>query len=111
MWPLFSDFRCYPSRCFCQLFSGLDSIDGQWWRWCSVPLQQAQDHHEIYLPALIPFCVHGECGHLLRLEGSDFAEFMGSTTGVGFALSTANSNLQTEGVFLGVSTDCGDARV
>ncbi len=38
-------------------------------------------------------------GFSFAWKAAIFAEFMGSTSGVGFLLSTANSNLETEKVF------------
>lgn len=54
----------------------------------------------IYLPALLPqLAAAVGVGFSFAWKAAVFAEFMGSNSGVGFLLSTANSNLETDKVF------------
>lgn len=99
--PVFLIFVVTLPVAFVSYFSGLDSIDGQLVEMAAVyRCSRLKTITEIYLPALIPHFVSTvSVGISFAWKAAIFAEFMGSTTGVGFALSTANSNLQTEKVF------------
>jgi len=99
--PLFLIFMVTLPLSFSQIVSGLESIDGRlvemarvyrcgWLRMIT----------ELYLPALLPhLAATVSVGFSFAWKAAVFAEFMGSTSGVGFVLSTANSNLETEQVF------------
>lgn len=55
---------------------------------------------QIYLPSLIPQLVSNiSVGISFAWKSTIFAEYMGSTSGVGYALSVANANLETDKLF------------
>lgn len=55
---------------------------------------------DIYYPALVPYLVSAmSIGLAFAWKSTVFAEFIGSASGVGFALSMANSNLETDKLF------------
>ena len=59
-----------------------------------------QIYLEIYLPALIPYLVSSmSVGLAFAWKSSIFAEFIGSNSGIGFALSVANNNLNTSKLY------------
>lgn len=86
---------------FSSIAAGLESIDGRLVEMARVYRRsRRQIIAEIYLPALYPHLASTvSVGFSFAWKAAIFAEFMGSTSGVGFLLSTANSNLETEKVF------------
>jgi NitT/TauT family transport system permease protein len=54
----------------------------------------------IYLPALVPHMVSAlSIGFAFAWKSTVFAEYLGSSSGIGFALSMANANLETDKLF------------
>lgn len=107
--PVFLIFIVTLPLAFSSITAGLDSIDGRlvemarvyrrnWWAVVK----------GIYLPALLPHLVATlGVGFSFAWKAAIFAEFVGSNSGVGFVLSTANSNLETEKVFAWVAVLVG----
>lgn len=55
---------------------------------------------QIYLPSLVPQLISNiSVGVSFAWKSTIFAEYMGSTSGVGYALSVANANLETDKLF------------
>ncbi len=86
---------------FVNVFSSLDSIDLKLVEMAKVyRCSQWKIITNIYLPTLIPHLVSAiSVGMSFAWKSSIFAEFIGSNSGVGFALSMANNNLETEKLF------------
>ena len=54
----------------------------------------------IYLPALMPHLISAlSIGFAFAWKSTVFAEYLGSSSGIGFALSMANANFETEKLF------------
>ena len=61
---------------------------------------KAQIVGAVYLPALVPHLISAvSLGLSFAWKSTIFAEFLGSSSGIGFALSMANANLETEKLF------------
>jgi NitT/TauT family transport system permease protein len=55
---------------------------------------------DVYLPALVPHVVSAvSLGLSFAWKSTIFAEFIGSSSGIGFVISMANANLETEKLF------------
>lgn len=86
---------------FINVFSGFGGIDAKLVEMAEVyRCSPAQVIIHIYLPSLLPHLVSAaSVGLAFAWKSAVFAEFIGSSSGVGFALSMAYSNLETEKVF------------
>lgn len=86
---------------FINLFSGLSSIDTRLVEMARVyRFPPAQRIIHVYLQAILPYLLSAaSIGIAFAWKSAVFAEFIGSSSGVGFALSMAYSNLETEKVF------------
>ncbi|MFP4017252.1 MAG: ABC transporter permease [Halanaerobiales bacterium] len=99
--PIFLIFIVTFPVIFVNIFSGLDNINlklvemARFYR-CS----RKKILLNIYLPGLVPHIVSAmSIGLAFAWKSSIFAEFIGSSSGIGFELSMANSNLQTDILF------------
>ena len=99
--PIFLIFLVSFPIIFINVFSGLDSINIKL-------LEMAKFYHcswrkilvNVYMPALLPHLFSAiSIGLAFAWKSTIFAEFIGSSSGIGYALSMANSNLQTERLF------------
>ncbi len=99
--PIFLIFIVTFPVIFINVFSGLDNINLQLIEMARVyRCSKRKIILNIYLPALIPHLVSAmSIGLSFAWKSTIFAEFIGSSSGIGFALSMANSNLQTEKLF------------
>ncbi|MFW5971885.1 MAG: ABC transporter permease [Bacillota bacterium] len=99
--PIFLIFIVTFPIIFVNVFSGLDSIDKGL---VEMARFYRTSHRKIlfwiYLPSLIPHLVSAaSIGLAFAWKSTIFAEFIGSSSGIGFELSMANSNLHTEKLF------------
>lgn len=99
--PVFLIFIVTFPVIFINISEGLKSIDLDLIEMARVyRCTRKQVIFEIYLPALIPHLVSAiSIGLAFAWKSTIFAEFFGSSSGIGFALSMANSNLETEELF------------
>ncbi len=99
--PIFLIFIVTFPIIFINLFEGLKDINEDLIEMARVyNWSKKQIYLHIYYPALIPYLVSAiSIGFAFAWKSSIFAEFVGSSSGVGFALSMANSNLQTAKLF------------
>ncbi|MFW5992255.1 MAG: ABC transporter permease, partial [Halanaerobiaceae bacterium] len=99
--PIFLIFVVTFPVIFINIFSGLDSIDQRLVEMARLyRCNRKQIILAIYLPALVPHLVSAvSVGLAFAWKATIFAEFIGSSSGIGFALSMANSNLETEKLF------------
>ncbi len=99
--PIFLIFIVTFPVIFISIFSGLDNINLQLIEMARVyRCSKSKIILNIYLPSLIPHLVSAmSIGLAFAWKSTIFAEFIGSSSGIGFALSMANSNLQTEKLF------------
>ncbi|NLM96425.1 MAG: ABC transporter permease [Halanaerobiaceae bacterium] len=99
--PVFLIFIVTFPVIFVNIFTGLDSIDLRLVEMARVYRSPGKRIiFKIYLPALIPHLVSAvSIGASFAWKSTIFAEFIGSSRGVGFDLSMANSNLETEKLF------------
>ncbi len=99
--PIFLIFIVTFPVIFINIFSGLDDINLQLVEMARLyRCSKRKIILNIYLPALIPHLVSAmSIGLAFAWKSTIFAEFIGSSSGIGFALSMANSNLQTEKLF------------
>jgi len=86
---------------FLTIFSGLESVDADLVEMATVyRSSRAKIVRSIYLPALVPHFVSAvSLGLSFAWKSTVFAEFIGSSSGIGFAISMANANLETENLF------------
>ena len=99
--PIFLIFIVTFPVVFINLFSGLESIDLKLVEMAAVyRCPKGKIIRDIYLPALVPHLVSAvSLGLSFAWKSTIFAEFIGSSSGIGFALSMANANLETEKLF------------
>jgi NitT/TauT family transport system permease protein len=99
--PIFLIFVVTFPVIFINVFSGLQNIDYNLMEMAKVyRCTRKQVLLDIYLPSLIPHLVSAtSVGLAFAWKATIFAEFIGSSSGIGFALSMANSNLETEELF------------
>lgn len=99
--PVFLIFVVTCPVIFINIFSGLDSINLQLVEMARVyRCPRSKIIKNIYLPSLIPHLISAaSIGLSFAWKSSIFAEFIGSSSGIGFALSMANSNLETDKLF------------
>ncbi|MFW6409906.1 MAG: ABC transporter permease [Halanaerobiales bacterium] len=99
--PIFLIFMVTFPIIFVNIFAGIQDIDiklvemARLYR-CS----RKKIIWEIYLPALFPHLISAlSIGFAFAWKSTVFAECLGSSSGVGYALSVANSNLATDYLF------------
>jgi len=99
--PIFLIFIVTFPLVFLNIFSGLEDIKEELLEMARVyRFNKKQILFSIYLPSLIPHLVSAiSIGLSFAWKSSVFAEFIGSNSGIGFALSMAHSNLNTEVFF------------
>ncbi|MFP4662729.1 MAG: ABC transporter permease [Halanaerobiales bacterium] len=99
--PIFLIFIVTFPVIFVNIFSGLDNINLKLVEMARVyRCSKEKILLNIYLPGLIPHIVSAmSIGLAFAWKSSIFAEFIGSSSGIGFELSMANSNLQTDLLF------------
>lgn len=99
--PIFLIFIVSFPIIFLNVFSGLDSIDSNLLEMAKFyKCSRKEIYIKIYIPSLLPHLLSAiSIGLAFAWKSTIFAEFIGSSSGVGFALSMANSNLQTERLF------------
>ncbi len=99
--PVFLIFMVTMPVIFVNFFSGLDDIDYNLIEMARVyKCSRYQVIFNIFLPALIPQLIAAiNIGLAFAWKSTVFAEYLGSSKGIGFALSMANSNLETDRLF------------
>jgi len=99
--PVFLIFIVTFPVIFVNIFSGLGDINDELLEMARVyRFTKKQVLFDIYFPSLIPHLVSAvSIGLSFAWKSSVFAEFIGSNSGIGFALSMAHSNLETEELF------------
>ncbi len=99
--PVFLIFIVSFPIVFLNIFSGLESVDVRLVEMATVyRCSKAKILLAIYLPALIPHFVAAlSLGLSFAWKSTIFAEFIGSSSGIGFAISMANANLETDQLF------------
>lgn len=99
--PIFLIFIVTFPVVFISIFSGLEGIDLSLVEMAKVyRCSRAKIISEVYLPALVPHFVSAvSLGLSFAWKSTIFAEFIGSSSGIGFAISMANANLETEKLF------------
>jgi len=99
--PIFLIFVVTLPIIFVNVFEGLQNIDNKLIEMAKVyNIKKNQVFYDIYIPSLIPYIFTAlSIGLAFAWKSTIFAEFLGSNSGVGFALSMANSNLNTDKLF------------
>lgn len=99
--PIFLIFIVTFPIVFINIYSGLDNIKMELVEMAVLyRSSKTKVFFNIYLPFLIPHLVSAmSIGLAFAWKSTIFAEFIGSSSGIGFALSMANSNLQTDKLF------------
>ncbi|MEJ6951822.1 ABC transporter permease [Natronospora cellulosivora (SeqCode)] len=99
--PMFLIFLVSFPIIFINVFAGIDGIDMNLLEMAKVYCcSRKKIFFNIYLPSLLPHLFSAiSIGLAFAWKSTIFAEFIASSSGVGFALSMANSNLQTEKLF------------
>lgn len=99
--PIFLIFIVTVPIIFLNIFSGLGSINTQLVEMAMVyRCSKKKIVFNVFLPALIQHFVSAiSIGLAFAWKSTVFAEFIGSSSGIGYALSMANSNLETEKLF------------
>lgn len=100
--PIFLIFIVTFPIIFINVFNGLDNIDYKLVEMGKIYNSSARQMVlDIYIPALIPQLLSAiNIGLAFAWKSTVFAEFVGSNSGIGFALSMANNNLQTDRLFV-----------
>ena len=99
--PIFLIFIVTFPVVFINIFSGLESVDLRLVEMAEVyRCSRRKIMLDVYLPALVPHVVSAvSLGLSFAWKSAIFAEFIGSSSGIGFAISMANANLETEKLF------------
>ncbi|MDZ7671732.1 MAG: ABC transporter permease [Halanaerobiales bacterium] len=99
--PIFLIFVVTLPIIFVNIFEGLQNIDNKLIEMAKVyNIKKNQVFYDIYIPSLVPYIFTAlSIGLAFAWKSTIFAEFLGSNSGVGFALSMANSNLNTDKLF------------
>ena len=99
--PVFLIFIVTLPVIFLNIYTGLAGIDLSLIEMATVyQASKKQIVFNIYLPSLVNQLVSAvSIGLAIAWKAAIFAEFLGSSAGIGFTLSMANSNLQTEELF------------
>ena len=99
--PIFLIFIVTLPVIFLNIYTGLEGIDLKLIEMATVyQVSKQQIILNIYIPSLVNQLVSAvSIGLAIAWKAAIFAEFLGSSAGIGFALSMANSNLETEELF------------
>ncbi len=99
--PIFLIFVVSLPVIFINIFEGIKSIDIELIEMARVyNSSKKKIFFEIYLPSLIPYFLSAlSIAFAFAWKSTIFAEYLGSASGVGFALSVANNNLETAELF------------
>lgn len=99
--PIFLIFIVTLPIIFVNIFEGLQDVDINLIEMAKVYNADRKDiFFDIYVPSLVPYIFSAlSIGLAFAWKSTIFAEFLGSNSGVGFALSMANSNLNTDRLF------------
>lgn len=99
--PIFLIFVVTLPVIFINIFSGLESINYDLIEMAQVyKFSRGQVILHVYLPSIVPHFVAAiNIGLAFAWKSTVFAEYLGSSNGIGFALSVANSNLETDELF------------
>ncbi len=99
--PVFMIFVVTFPVVFINVFVGLQDINQELIEMARVySWGKRQIIRHIYLPSLVPHLVSGvSIGFSFAWKSTVFAEFIGSSSGIGYALSVANNNLETSVLF------------
>ncbi|MBS3811152.1 MAG: ABC transporter permease [Halanaerobiales bacterium] len=99
--PIFLIFVVTLPIIFVNLFEGIQDIDTNLIEMAKVyNADQKEILLDIFIPSLVPYIFSSlSIGLAFAWKSTIFAEFLGSNRGVGFALSMANSNLNTDILF------------
>lgn len=99
--PIFLIFVVTLPVIFVNIYEGIKGIDEELIEMAVVyNSSKKKIFFEIYLPSLIPHLVSAlSIGFAFAWKSTVFAEYLGSSSGVGFALSVANTNLETAELF------------
>lgn len=99
--PIFLIFIVTLPIIFVNIFEGLQDIDINLIEMAKVyNADRKEIFFDIYVPSLVPYIFSAlSIGLAFAWKSTIFAEFLGSNSGVGFALSMANSNLNTDRLF------------
>ena len=99
--PIFLIFIVTLPIIFVNIFEGLQDIDENLIDMAKVyQAEQKEIFFNIFVPSLVPYIFSAlSIGIAFAWKSTIFAEFLGSNSGVGFALSMANSNLNTDRLF------------
>ncbi|MFW5998958.1 MAG: ABC transporter permease [Bacillota bacterium] len=99
--PVFLIFIVTFPIIFINIFEGLQNLNINLLEMAQVyEVRKRRIYLEIFLPDLIPSLVSSlTIGFAFAWKSSIFAEFIGSNSGIGYALSRANSNLNTSELY------------
>ncbi|MFW5976552.1 MAG: ABC transporter permease [Bacillota bacterium] len=99
--PVFLIFIVTFPIIFINIYEGLQNLDNKLIEMAEVyGMTRKQIYIQIFFPGLVPYLVSSvSVGLAFAWKSSIFAEFLGSNSGIGYALSTANSNLNTPKLF------------
>jgi len=99
--PIFLIFIVTFPIFFINVYEGLKDVDEEIIEMAVLySASRKQIIFDIYFPQVLPHLVSAiSIGLAFAYKSSIFAEFIGSSSGIGFALSMANSNLETDKLF------------
>lgn len=99
--PVFLIFVVTLPVVFVNIYEGLQDLNPELIEMAEVyDWDRSQIYLHIYFPALLPALISTlSVGFAFAWKSTVFAEFIGSSSGIGFALSRANSNLETDKLF------------
>ena len=99
--PIFLIFIVSLPIVFINIYEGIKSIDKELIEMASVfNSSRKKILKEIYLPSLMPYLLSAlSIAFAFAWKSTVFAEYLGSSSGIGYALSMANSNLETAELF------------
>ena len=99
--PIFLIFVVTFPIIFINLYEGIKDIDQKLVDMARVfSCNRKKILLHIYLPALVPHLVSAlSVGFAFAWKSTVFAEYLGASSGIGFALSVANANLETDKLF------------
>ncbi|MCF8008329.1 MAG: ABC transporter permease [Halanaerobiales bacterium] len=99
--PIFLIFIVTLPIIIINIFEGLHDIDNNLIEMAKVYKASSKEIlFDIFIPSLTPYIFSAlSIGFAFAWKSTIFAEFIGSNSGVGFALSMANSNLNTDKLF------------
>lgn len=99
--PIFLIFVVSLPIIFINIYEGIKSIDNDLIEMAFVfNSSRKKILKEIYFPSLIPYLLSAlSIAFAFAWKSTVFAEYLGSSSGVGYALSVANSNLETAELF------------